>query len=179
MLRGKAYIATGPLVSIHPDCFVHPSAQLYGKIILSKDVSIWPNAVIRSEIRSVEIGQRTNIQDFVMIHVGFESGTIVGADCSITHHVTLHGCRLGGRVLVGIGSTIMDGYVVGDNVPITGGSFLKENTVVPPNSIVAGIPARVIGQRDNGVANLANAKAYVVNAMAYAEHNHRAFEAGS
>lgn len=175
MLTGRAYIASGPLISVHPECFVHRTAQLYGKIILSKGVSVWPNAVVRSEMHSVEIGERTNIQDFVMIHVGLEGGTIVGADCSITHHVTLHGCRLGDRVLVGIGATIMDGCIIGDNVIVAGGSFLKENTVVPANSVVAGAPAKVIRTRDNGDANLANARAYLANAMAYAENNHRAF----
>jgi carbonic anhydrase/acetyltransferase-like protein (isoleucine patch superfamily) len=175
MLTGKAYTATGPLVSVHPESFVHPTAQLYGKVILSKGVSVWPNAVVRSEMHSVEIGERTNIQDFVMIHVGLEGGTFVGADCSITHHVTLHGCRLGDRVLIGIGATIMDGCIIGDNVIVAGGSFLRENTVVPANSIVAGVPAKVVGTRDNSVPNLANARAYLANAMAYAENNHRSF----
>ena len=176
---GRAYIASGPLVSIHSDCFVHPTAQLYGKVILSKGVSVWPNAVIRAEMHSVNIGERTNIQDFVMIHVGLDEGTIVGTDCSITHHVTLHGCRLGDRVLVGIGATIMDGCIIGDNVTVVGGSFLKENTIVPANSVVTGTPAKIIRTRDNSDANLANAKAYLTNAIAYAANNHRAFEDSS
>ncbi|MFX6330628.1 gamma carbonic anhydrase family protein, partial [Acinetobacter baumannii] len=91
------------------------------------------------EVHEVVIGPRSNVQDFVMIHVGNSGGTIVGADCSITHHVTLHGCTLGDNVLVGIGATIMDGCVIGENSIIAGGSFLKENTIVPPNSIVAGV----------------------------------------
>lgn len=173
MLRGRDVARSGPLVEIDPAAFVHPSAQIYGKVRLEAGASVWPNAVIRAEMYEVVIGPRSNIQDFVMIHVGNGMGTRVGADCSITHHVTLHGCTIGDNVLVGIGATIMDGSVVGENSIIAGGSFLKEGTIVPPHSIVAGVPAVVKASRDCGAANRFNAWLYAENAAAYARGEHR------
>lgn len=173
MLKGPDVARSGPLVEIDPAAFVHPSAQIYGKVRLEAGASVWPNAVIRAEMYEVVIGPRSNIQDFVMIHVGNGMGTRVGADCSITHHVTLHGCTIGDNVLVGIGATIMDGSVVGENSIIAGGSFLKEGTIVPPHSIVAGVPAVVKASRDCGAANRFNAWLYAENAAAYARGEHR------
>ena len=108
-----------------------------------------------------------------MIHFGAGSPTIVGEDCSITHHCTLHGCRIGDRVLVGIGSTIMDGCEIGDNSIIAGHAFLKEGTIIPPNSIVMGAPGKVVRERDNSAANAFNAWMYHQNAIAYARGEHR------
>ncbi|MBN8940050.1 MAG: gamma carbonic anhydrase family protein [Rhizobiales bacterium] len=173
MLKGSEAALTSAHVSIAPDAFIHPSAQIYGKVTIHGGASVWPNAVIRAELHEVVIGPRSNVQDFVMIHVGNSGGTIVGADCSITHHVTLHGCTLGDNVLVGIGATIMDGCVIGANSIIAGGSFLKENTIVPPNSIVAGVPASVKASRDSSAANRFNAWLYATNAEAYARGEHR------
>jgi carbonic anhydrase/acetyltransferase-like protein (isoleucine patch superfamily) len=176
MIRGSAVPRTGPLVTIDPSAHVHPSAQIYGKVTLAAEASIWPNAVIRAEMYEVVIGERTNIQDFAMVHVGSGTGTFVGRDCSITHHVTLHGCTIGDNVLVGIGATIMDGCVIGANSIIAGGSFLKENTVIPPNSIVAGVPAVLKASRDCGAANRFNAWLYTQNAEAYARGDHRCWD---
>ena len=173
MLKGSEVPLSGPLVSIDPAAFVHPSAQIYGKVRLAAGASVWPNAVIRAEMYEVVIGERSNVQDFVMIHVGNGVGTHVGKDCSITHHVTLHGCTIGDNVLVGIGATIMDGCVIGENSIIAGGAFLKERTIIPPNSIVAGVPAVVKATRDSGAANRFNAWLYAANAEAYARGEHR------
>lgn len=173
MLRGSEAPRSGPLVTIDPDAFVHPTALIYGKVSLAAGVSVWPNVVIRAEAYEVAIGEGSNIQDFVMIHVGNGLGTHVGRNCSITHRVTLHGCTIGDDVLVGIGATIMDGCVIGANSIIAGGAFLKEGTIVPPNSIVAGIPAVVKATRDSGSANRFNAHLYRMNAEAFARGEHR------
>jgi len=153
--------------------FIHHTAQIYGKVALSAEVSIWPNVVIRSEINEVVIGNSTNIQDFVMIHVGLKHGTYIGTNCSITHRCTLHGCRIGDNCLIGINSTIMDGCVIGNNCIIAGHTFLKEGTVIPDNSIVAGMPGKVIKTRDCRFENKMNAVAYHENAMGYSEQDYR------
>jgi carbonic anhydrase/acetyltransferase-like protein (isoleucine patch superfamily) len=176
MLKGSDAVRSGPLVAIDDDAFVHPTAQIYGRVSLAAGASVWPNAVIRAEMYEVIIGPRSNVQDFAMIHIGNGTGVTVGADCSITHRVTLHGCTLGDNVLVGIGATIMDGCVIGENSIIAGGSFLKENTIVPPNSIVAGVPAVVKATRDSGDANRFNAWIYTQNAAAYARGEHRSWD---
>lgn len=169
-LGGGAY---GPEVTVDAGAWVHPTAQLYGRVTVAEGASVWPNVVVRAESQEVVIGARTNIQDFVMIHVGAGTGTIIGEDCSITHHVTLHGCTIGDRVLVGIGSTIMDGCVIGENSIIAGHAFLKEGTVIPPNSIVMGAPASVARSRNSAGPNAFNAWMYRENARAYAAGEHR------
>lgn len=163
----------GPDVAVDAAAWVHSSAQIYGAVSIAAEASVWPNVVVRAESQAVRIGARTNIQDFVMIHVGAGTGTIVGADCSITHHCTLHGCRIGDRVLVGIGSTVMDGCEIGDNCIIAGHAFLKEGTVIPANSIVMGAPGKVVRMRNSGAANAFNAWMYAENARAYARGEHR------
>jgi len=116
----------------------------------------------------IKIGARTNIQDFAMIHVGGLTPTIIGEDCSITHHCTIHGCTIGDRTLIGINATVMDGAVIGANCIVAGHSIVGENKVFEDNSIIAGVPAKKIGERDNGEANLVNARFYELNGHNYA-----------
>ena len=95
----------GEHVTLDEPAYIHESAWLYGKDYVGPGASIWPNVVTRAETFEIRIGARTNIQDFVMIHVGIASPTIIGEDCSITHHATLHGCDIGDRCLIGINAT--------------------------------------------------------------------------
>jgi len=157
----------GSGVEVDATTFVHESAYLYGKIAIGAGSSVWPQVVMRSETHEIRIGERTNIQDFCMVHVGAFTPTIVGDDCSITHHATLHGCTIGDRCLIGINATIMDGAVIGDNSIVAGHSIVRENVAFPPNSIIAGVPAKVVGERDNSAANLLNATFYFENAINY------------
>jgi acetyltransferase-like isoleucine patch superfamily enzyme len=158
----------GPDVRDLGAAYIDPSARIFGDVEIQAEASIWCNVVVRAESDRVVIGPRANIQDFVMIHVGSGTGTFVGADCSITHHVTLHGCTIGQACLIGIGATIMDGCQIGDGSIVAGGTFLKEGTIIPPNSIVMGAPGAVTKTRDNTVANRLNAFLYVKNAQGYA-----------
>jgi carbonic anhydrase/acetyltransferase-like protein (isoleucine patch superfamily) len=163
----------GPDVRDRGAAWIDPTARIFGAVELGRDASVWCNVVVRAESQSVIIGERSNVQDFVMIHVGARTGTFVGADCSITHHCTLHGCTIGDDVLVGIGSTVMDGCVVGAGSIIAPHTLLKEGTVVPPNSIVMGAPGQVTRARDNTLANRLNAFLYQRNAQAYAQGDYR------
>ena len=158
----------GPDVSFDRPAFIHDSVHLYGKIYISPDVSLWPNVVMRAEIFEIEVGARSNIQDFVMIHVGYETPTIIGEDCSITHHATLHGCEIGDRCLIGINSTVMDGAKIGANSIVAGHSIVPEGAVFPENSIIAGVPGRKVKTIDNSSGNLMNARFYLQNARNYA-----------
>lgn len=162
-----------PKARIQDAAYIHESAYLYGDITLAEGASVWINAVARAEVYGIHIGRYTNIQDFVMIHVGNGTGTRVGDYCSITHHVTLHGCTIGDHCLIGINSTIMDGCVIGDNCIIAGHTFLKEGTVIPDNSIVMGSPGEAKKTRDSRLANKMNALAYYHNAQAYQRGEYR------
>lgn len=155
--------------------FRHPTALIHGAVSLAAGVSLWPYAVIRAEMHKVVVGRFSNIQDFVMVHIGYGSDTVIGEYCSIAHHSTIHGCTIGNNCLVGINATIMDGAVIGDNCIIAGHALVKEGTVVPPNSVVAGVPAKVLRPMPDPLPNVVNALLYYRNAKAYVAGDHRAW----
>jgi carbonic anhydrase/acetyltransferase-like protein (isoleucine patch superfamily) len=142
-----------PLVTIAGTAFVHPSAQLYGKVSVGDGASVWCNAVVRSEIAHVEIHAGANIQDFVMIHTDPGKPVTVGAYCSITHHATLHGCTIGDGSLIGIGSIILNGAKIGRNCLIGAGALITEGKVIPDGSLVMGMPGKVVRQLDEAAIN--------------------------
>ncbi|MDX2203507.1 MAG: gamma carbonic anhydrase family protein [Hyphomicrobiaceae bacterium] len=156
--------------------YIDPTARIFGRVSIAEGASVWPYAVVRAEAEEVRIGAFSNLQDHVMVHVGFHSPTIIGAYCSITHRVVLHGCRIGDNCLIGIGATLMDGVVVGENSIVAGHAFLREGTVIPPNSIVMGTPAKVVRTANSYVANRLNAMLYHRNGLAYARGDHRAWD---
>jgi carbonic anhydrase/acetyltransferase-like protein (isoleucine patch superfamily) len=156
--------------------YIDPSARVHGKVEIGERSSLWPYTVIRAESRHVRIGRCTNLQDHVMVHVGYHAPTIVGDFCSITHRVVLHGCTIGDNCLIGIGATVMEGVVLGENSIVAGHSYVADNTIIPPNSIVMGTPARVVRTVNSFVANKLNAMLYYRNALAYAKGEHRAWE---
>lgn len=159
----------GPEVDLADDVWVHPTALLHGKVSMAAGASVWPYVVMRAEMHEIRIGARTNIQDHVMIHVGYGTPTVVGEDCSITHRVVLHGCEIGDRCLIGIGATVMDGVKIGANSIVAGHAIVNEGAEFPDNSIIAGVPAKLVKTRDNAAANLMNARFYHMNARNYAE----------
>ncbi len=162
----------GPDVRDDGCAYLHPSVCIYGDVRIARGVSFWPFSVVRCESGSTEIGEYTNIQDFVMIHGG---DVQIGAYCSITHHCTIHVASIGDNCLIGINATIMDGAVIGANSIVAGGAFVTEGSIIPPNSIVMGAPAKVKRQHNNFVANRMNAWLYHRNALAYARGEHRAW----
>ena len=158
----------GPDVTLDQPAFIHPTALIYGKVLIGRDASVFPYVVMRAEMHQIQIGARTNIQDHVMVHVGDFTPTIVGEDCSITHHATLHGCEIGDRCLIGINSTVMDGAVIGDNSIVAGHAIVNNNQRFGDNSIIAGVPAKKIGERDNSGKTLINSGVYQMFAKNYA-----------
>ena len=159
-----------------PGAWVAPSAVVAGRVSLGRGASVWHHAVIRSECHEVRIGRGTNLQDFAMVHVGYDHPTIIGDLCSITHHATVHGATVGDACLVGVGAVLMDGVVLGAGSIVAGGAVAKEGSVFEPGSIVAGVPAKAIRQRDMSRENRLNAWLYVRNAEAWARGEHRAWD---
>src|SRR5262245_53145123 len=156
--------------------YIDESVRVFGAVEIGEGASLWPNTVIRAEGFHVRLGKFTNLQDHVMVHVGYGKPTIVGDYCSITHRVVLHGCTIGDNCLIGIGASVMEGAVIGENSIVAGHSYVADNTVVPPNSIVMGTPAKVVRTRNSFVANRVNAMLYRRNAAAYARGDHRAWD---
>lgn len=160
---------------IDPSVFVAATAQIFGKVEIGLESSIWPNVVIRAEAQHVRIGCYTNIQDFVMIHIGFTNATEIGDFCSITHHATIHGCKIGDDCLVGINAVIMDGAEIGRGSIIAGSTMIREDSVFAPGAVIAGVPAKQIAERDSARANRKNAWVYHRNAQAFARGDYRAW----
>ncbi len=159
----------GKSVVLDKPAFIHDTVLIYGRVYIGPGATVWPHVVMRAEMFEIRIGARSNIQDFVMVHVGARTPTLIGEDCSITHHVTLHGCDVGDRCLIGINATLMDGAKIGANSIVAGHSIVTENSVFPENSIIAGSPAKLVKTRDNGAANTFNARFYELNGLNYAQ----------
>lgn len=129
-----------------PDtCYVDRSARINGDVVMGEGCSVWFNVSIRGDVHEIRIGQRTNIQDNCVFHTSYlEHPLHIGDDVTFGHGVIAHGCQIGHRVLIGMGSTIMDGSLIGNDVMIGAGSLVTEAKVIPDGMLAFGRPARVI-----------------------------------
>ena len=135
-------------------------------VTLGDRVSVWYSAVVRGDVHTITIGADSNVQDGAVLHGTLgEWPVLVGERVSIGHSATVHGCVIEDDVLIGIGATIMDGVKIGDNSIVAGHSIVTENAEFPENAIIAGVPAKQVGTRDCGRANLINARFYLRNAQ--------------
>jgi carbonic anhydrase/acetyltransferase-like protein (isoleucine patch superfamily) len=129
---------------IHETTFVAPSADIVGDVVIGEQSSVWFQVVIRGDVNHIRIGKRTNIQDHSVLHVTRVKYPLkVGDEVTVGHRVTLHGCTLGNRILVGMGAIIMDNAVIGDDCIVGAGSLVTQGTTVPNGSLVMGSPARI------------------------------------
>ena len=135
--------------SIGENTFVAETAVVVGDVTVGRDCSIWFNAVLRGDVNKIVIGDRTNIQDGVVLHTTFDqapnpSQTIIGDDVSVGHNAIIHGARIGNSVLIGMGATILDNAVVPDGCIVAANALVLSNAQLEPNSLYAGIPAKRI-----------------------------------
>ena len=127
------------------DCFIAENATLIGDLVMGDQCSVWYQAVVRGDVNAIRIGDRVNIQDGAVIHGTFEtSATHIGDDVSIGHNALVHGCTIESKVLIGMGSIVMDDCVIGTGSVIAAGSVVPKNTIVPPGSVYAGVPAKFL-----------------------------------
>lgn len=125
--------------------FVAPNATLIGDVFLDDGASVWFGAVLRGDVGGIRIGKRSNIQDLACVHVteGLSS-TVVGDDVTVGHSAILHGCIVGDRCLIGMGSILLDNCEIGAGSVIAAGAVVTARTKIPPRSLVRGTPAKVI-----------------------------------
>ncbi|QKZ11845.1 gamma carbonic anhydrase family protein [Spirosoma sp. KUDC1026] len=127
------------------NCWFAPNATIVGDVRMGRDCTVWFNAVIRGDVNSIVIGNRTNIQDGAVIHCTYQkTKTVIGNCVSIAHNAIVHGCTIEDQVLIGMGAIVMDGAVIGTGSIIAAGAIVTQNMVVPPGSIYAGNPARLL-----------------------------------
>jgi len=129
---------------IAASAYIDPAAVIIGDVVIGEDCGVWPCAVIRGDVHFIRIGARTNIQDGSVLHVmRDEYALILGDDVTIGHSVTLHGCTIESRCLIGMGAVILNGVIVGAGSIVAAGTLITERTVIPPGSLVMGSPGKV------------------------------------
>jgi carbonic anhydrase/acetyltransferase-like protein (isoleucine patch superfamily) len=134
----------GAFPVVGPNCYIDPSAQVIGDVTLGEQVSVWMNAVIRGDVNAIRIGARSNVQDCAVLHgMRHLYPVIVGEMVTIGHNATVHGCVLEDEVLVGIGATILNDARIGEGSIVAAGAVIPEHMVIPPRSLVAGVPGKI------------------------------------
>lgn len=130
---------------------VDSSSVVIGDVRLADDVAIWPLVAIRGDVNRVTIGKRSNIQDGCVLHVTHKSAAkpeghplVIGEDVTVGHKVMLHGCRIGNRVMVGMGTIVLDGVVIEDDVMIGAGSLVAPGKRLESGHLYLGSPARKV-----------------------------------
>ena len=129
--------------------YVDESAVLVGDITIGEDSSVWPLVAARGDVNYIQIGERTNIQDGSVLHLTRKSANnpdgyplIIGDDVTVGHKVMLHGCKLGNRILVGMGAIVMDNAIVEDDVIIGGGALVPPNKKLESGYLYVGSPVK-------------------------------------
>ncbi|MBC7397681.1 MAG: gamma carbonic anhydrase family protein [Bdellovibrionales bacterium] len=169
---------------IAESCFIAPSADIIGDVSIDEESSVWFQVVVRGDVNKVRIGKRTNIQDGAVLHVTRDKLPMIGAplmigdDVTIGHRVTLHGCTIKNRVLVGMGAVILDHAEIGDDSIVAAGALVTKDKKFPPRSLIQGAPAKVVRQlTDEEVGMLqASASNYVADTKLYNEEFEHYFE---
>lgn len=142
----KVYAIEGVIPVVHPSAYVHPSAVLIGDVIVGPRCYVGPAACLRGDFGRVVLEEGANIQDTCVMH-GFPGiDTVVERDGHIGHGAVLHSCRIGRNAMVGMNAVVMDGAVIGEASIVAAMTFVKAKFEVPPRTLVAGIPGRIIRQ---------------------------------
>jgi carbonic anhydrase/acetyltransferase-like protein (isoleucine patch superfamily) len=145
--------------------YVDASAQVIGDVSLGDDASVWMNAVVRGDVNSIRIGDRCNVQDNCVVHVTARHPTVLAEEVTVAHSVTLHGCTVERRCLIGIGALVLNGAVVGEESIVAAGALVPEGMEVPPRSVVMGAPAEI--RRPVSDEEREGLRAYAANYVGY------------
>ncbi|MGN0301859.1 MAG: gamma carbonic anhydrase family protein [Anaerotardibacter sp.] len=158
-------------VTLHDEAIVAKNATIVGEATIGKRTSIFPGAVIRADSDTITIGEFSNIQDNAIVHVNTGSPCKIGNYVTVGHGANVHACTVEDNVIVGMNAVIMDDAVIGENSIIGAGSVVGKGKVIPPNSIVVGIPGKVINTNsEEGIAhNRSSAVRYEALAQCYVD----------
>jgi gamma-carbonic anhydrase len=124
--------------------FVAANATVVGDVALGRNSSVFYGSVLRGDINQIRVGEGTNIQDNVVIHLADELGAHIGAWCTVGHGAIVHACRIGDECLIGMGATVLDGARIGAQSIVGANSLVPQRFTCPPGSLVYGSPARVV-----------------------------------
>lgn len=157
------YPKRGRMLPLEGGAFAADDVVLTGDVRLGQDTNIWFGCVIRGDDAPITIGAGTNIQDLTMVHADPGVPNIIGKGVTVGHHCVLHGAEIGDDCLIGMGAILLAGSRIGAGSIIGAGAVVKEGFVVPPRSLVVGIPGRVIREisEEQFQANQASARGYI------------------
>lgn len=153
--------------------FVAENAVVCGRTALAKGVSVWYGAVVRGDMASITVGDYTNIQDGAVLHCDPGKDLVVGKHVTVGHLAMVHAKSVGDGCLIGIHSILLSGAVVGEACLVAAGALVREDQVIPPRSIVVGVPGKVIGQTDDAFLkqSIDRAMRYHATARRHADGN--------
>jgi carbonic anhydrase/acetyltransferase-like protein (isoleucine patch superfamily) len=159
----------GVAPQIDDTAYIAETATLVGRVTVRAGASVWFGAVMRGDTDDLVLGERSNLQDNAVVHADPGSPAIIGAGVSIGHGAVVHGCRIDDGCLIGMHATVLNRAVIGAQSLVAAGAVVLEDTVIPPRSLVAGVPAKVRRElTDDEVAGLAlNADTYADRAQVY------------
>jgi len=163
-----AIYALGDVAPVLPESgnyWVAPDAQVMGNIVLKENASVWFNAVLRGDNDPIIIGENSNVQDGAVLHTDIGCPLTLGANVTIGHQAMLHGCTVSDNSLIGIGATVLNGAKIGRNCLVGAHALVGEGKEIPDNSMVLGMPGKVVRELDeeNEKMMLASANIYVEN----------------
>ncbi|MFJ8263809.1 gamma carbonic anhydrase family protein [Rummeliibacillus sp. NPDC094406] len=136
------YLSKKP--DIHDSVFLAPGAYIIGDVSIGEQSTIWFNAVLRGDEDSITIGNKCSIQDNATIHLYEGAPVVVEDEVTVGHQVVLHGCKVGKRSIVGMGSVILDHVEIGEECIIGANTLITQGTKIPPRSLVVGSPGKVV-----------------------------------
>ncbi len=150
--------------------WVAPNATLIGRVTLGAESSVFYGAVLRGDTDQITLGARSNLQDNVVVHCDVGVPTTIGSGVSVGHGAVVHGCTIEDDCLIGMGARVLNGAVIGAGSLVAAGAVVRENDVIPPRSLVAGVPAKVRRElsEDELHSLRANATHYVELSRAHA-----------
>jgi carbonic anhydrase/acetyltransferase-like protein (isoleucine patch superfamily) len=154
-----------PTLPDDDEYWIAPNAVVLGDVILCKNSSVWFGAVLRGDNDPITVGENSNIQDNSVLHTDPGQPLVIGANVTIGHMVMLHGCTVGDGSLIGIGAIVLGGATIGRKCLIGAGSLITEGMTIPDNSMVVGVPGRVVRElsADQAAALAHGAAHYVEN----------------
>jgi carbonic anhydrase/acetyltransferase-like protein (isoleucine patch superfamily) len=151
--------------------FIAPGAVAIGQVKLGDYSSVWFGAVLRGDTDRIEVGDRTNIQDNAVLHADPGDPCIIGRDCVIGHSAIVHGARISNNVLIGMHSTVLNNAQIGEYSIVGANALVPSGMVIPPFSLVMGVPAKIVKTLDESVKERIrnNVDEYVKRAAEYLE----------
>lgn len=163
----------GKTPRIHDDAWIAPGAIIIGDVTIGKDSSVFYGCVLRGDVNSITIGERTNIQDNSVIHVDGDAPTVLGDDVTVGHMALVHGTTVENGCLIGMKSSLLSHSTIGESSLIAAGAVVLENQAIPAHSLAAGVPAKVRRELDDETA-----AGFVTHAGRYVEtaRNHRCLD---